>query len=44
MELAPTAEGITAVFSVDGQETGRQAVDPNVDDASALAKLWLTGQ
>ena len=44
MELAPTAEGITAVFSLDGQETGRQAVDPNVDDASALARLWLTGQ
>jgi hypothetical protein len=43
MELAPTAEGITAVFSVDGQETGRQTVDPNVDDASALARLWLTG-
>jgi hypothetical protein len=43
MELAPTAEGITAVFSLDGQETGRQAVDPNVDDPSALARLWLTG-
>src|SRR5436190_23968573 len=44
MELAPTAEGITAVFSLHGQETGRQGVDPNVDDASALARLWLTGQ
>ena len=43
MELAPTAEGITAVFSLDGKETGRQAVDPSVDDASALARLWLTG-
>ena len=42
MELAPTAEGITAVFTVDGQETGRQTVDPNVDDASVLARLWLT--
>jgi hypothetical protein len=44
MELAPTAEGITAVFSLDGQETGRQTVDPNVDDAAALARLWLAGQ
>ena len=42
MELSPTAEGITAVFSLDGQETGRQAVDPKVDDPSALARLWLT--
>jgi len=42
LELAPTAEGITAVFSLDGQETGRQAVDPKVDDPSALARLWLT--
>jgi hypothetical protein len=41
MELTPTAEGITAVFSVNGEETGRTAVDPQVDDAAALAKRWL---
>jgi len=41
MELSPTAEGITAVFSVNGEETGRAAVDPKVDDAAALAKRWL---
>src|ERR1700709_671370 len=36
MDLTPTAEGITAIFSVNGEETGREAVDPNVDDAAAL--------
>jgi hypothetical protein len=44
MELAPTAEGITAVFSLDGEETGRVMIDPQVDDAAALARRWLTGQ
>jgi len=42
MELTPTAEGITAVFSVDGTETGRAPVDLESDDAAALAKRWLT--
>lgn len=41
MELTPTPEGIAAVFSVDGKETGRSSVDPRVDDAGALAKRWL---
>jgi len=41
MLLAPTSEGITAVFSVDGDETGRATIDPQVDDAAALAKRWL---
>ena len=41
MELPPTAEGITAVFSVNGEETGRAIVDPLADDAAALAKRWL---
>ncbi len=41
MELSPTAESITAVFTVNGEETGRAAVDPKVDDAAALAKRWL---
>jgi len=43
MELSPTAEGITAVFSLNGDETGRAFVDPQVDDAAALARRWLTG-
>jgi hypothetical protein len=42
MELTPTAEGITAVFSVDGVETGRATADPQADDAAALARRWLT--
>ena len=44
MELAPTAQGITAVFSSDGVEMGRTIVDPQVDDAAAIARRWLTGQ
>jgi len=39
--LAPTAEGITAVFSVNGDETGRATIDPRVDDAGELARRWL---
>jgi hypothetical protein len=41
MELIPTAEGITAVFFVDGAETGREPVNPAVDDPAALAQRWL---
>ncbi len=41
MTLSPTAKGITAVFSVDGDETGRATVDPAVDDAGELARRWL---
>jgi hypothetical protein len=41
MVLAPSAEGITAVWSENGEETGRTSVDPQVDDAAALAKRWL---
>jgi hypothetical protein len=41
LELTPTTEGITAVFSLDGVETGRATVDPQVDDAAALAQRWL---
>jgi hypothetical protein len=44
MELVPTSEGITAAFSVDGAETRRTAVDPQADDAAALARLWLVGE
>lgn len=42
LELEPTTDGITAVFSVNGEETGRIAIDPRVDDATALAERWLT--
>jgi hypothetical protein len=42
MELVPTAEGITALFSFNGVEVGRATVDPQVDDAAALARRWLT--
>ena len=41
MELIPTAEGIIAVFSLDGAETGRATVDPQADEAAALAQRWL---
>jgi citrate lyase beta subunit len=44
MELIPTAEGITAVFSMNGMETGRARVHPQADDAAALAQRWLTGR
>jgi hypothetical protein len=41
MELTPTAEGITAVFSDGGFETARESVHLETDDPSALAKRWL---
>jgi hypothetical protein len=44
MELMPTPDGITAVFTAEGVETGREAVDPQSDDARALASRWLTGK
>jgi hypothetical protein len=43
MDLTPTAEGITAILSLNGEEIGREAVDPKVDNAAALARHWLTG-
>lgn len=42
MELVPSAEGITGVFSVSGAETGRVRVDPQTDDAAVLAGRWLS--
>jgi len=42
MELIPTADGITVIFSVDGMETGRATADPQAEDAAALAQRWLT--
>ena len=43
LELVPTAEGITGVFFLSGEEIERVTVDPEVDDPAALAKRWLTG-
>ena len=40
MELQPGAEGIDAVFFVDGVETGREAADL-AGDPGALARRWL---
>jgi hypothetical protein len=42
LELAPTSEGIAAVFSLNGVEARRAAVDLQVDDAASLARRWLT--
>lgn len=44
LELTPTAEGIDAVFSVDGAEMKRAKVDVEKDDPGKLAKDWLTGE
>jgi hypothetical protein len=44
MELIPTADGIAAVFFVDGAETGGVPVDLESSDAASLARRWLTGQ
>jgi hypothetical protein len=44
MELAPTADGIKAVLSLNGEEILRLTVNPEVDDAAALARRWLTGE
>jgi len=41
MLLAPTSEGIAAVFSVNGDEMGRATIDPRADDAGELARRWL---
>ena len=42
MELTPSPEGLIAIMSLDGLETGRTTVDPQKDDAAALAHRWLT--
>ena len=41
MELTPSPEGITAILSVDGEETGQTLIDPQKDDPTALARRWL---
>jgi hypothetical protein len=42
MELTPSPEGIVAVLSLDGDETARTIIDPEKDDAAALARRWLS--
>ncbi|MEP7353658.1 MAG: hypothetical protein ABI824_10545 [Acidobacteriota bacterium] len=42
MEMVPTPDGVVAVFSLDGVESHRAAVDLATADAAALAKQWLT--
>jgi hypothetical protein len=42
MDLTPTTEGIAAVLSLNGEEIGREIIDPTVDDPAALARRWLT--
>jgi hypothetical protein len=42
MDLMPTPEGITAVFSESGVETGREQVNPQADDPATLAARWLS--
>ncbi len=42
LELVPTAEGIEALFFLDGAKTGKTMVDPQSGDAAALARRWLT--
>ena len=44
LELIPGAEGITAVYYLDGAEVNRAVVDLQADDAAALARRWLTGE
>jgi hypothetical protein len=44
LELMPTSDGIIAVFFKDGSEVRQAKVDPERDDASALAKEWLTAE
>lgn len=44
MELVPTADGIVAVVSENGVESGQWDVNPEKDDAAALARRWLVGQ
>jgi hypothetical protein len=43
LELTPTPEGIVAVFSLNGAEVSRETVNPQADDATALAHRWLSG-
>jgi hypothetical protein len=42
MELMPSPDGIIAIQSVDGLETGWTTVDPEKDDPAALARNWLS--
>jgi hypothetical protein len=41
LDLKPTPQGVTAVFSVDGNETATKPIDLH-GDPEALASEWLT--
>jgi hypothetical protein len=41
MELIPSADGVAAVFSLDGTESGREIVNLQTGDPGALARRWL---
>jgi hypothetical protein len=41
LELTPTTEGVTAVFSFDGVEVKRSELNLQADDPEALARDWL---
>jgi len=40
LDLQPTADGVIAIYSVDGAETAREPVDLQ-SDAAAFAQKWL---
>ena len=40
VDFQPTADGVIAIYSVDGAETAREPVDLQ-SDATAFAKKWL---
>ncbi len=44
MELTPTAEGIEAVYSVEGAEVQREKLDLAKADPHAVATSWLKGE
>jgi hypothetical protein len=43
LELVPTAAGIEACSSVDGEPAAKFNVDPGHDDPAAVAASWLAG-
>jgi hypothetical protein len=42
LELIPTAEGIVAVHSADGEEQSRKPIDVSKEDAAKLVRSWLS--
>ena len=44
LELAPSGDGVMAVYSVDGSEVRRAKLDLKKADPASLARGWLTGE